>query len=155
MEKWTWLLLNILQQTEYTTTPPSRLNVFHAKLMVSQRVKNFLAIYLIRKFIAVFIRTRHRSLISQMNPIYTLMPSFCKIPFNTELSSSLHLPSGLFPSDFTVNILYLSLIFPMRDTNSVLFMLLDLSTLILFRVEYAHKFQMVFIAWFSNINNLH
>jgi hypothetical protein len=41
----------------------------------------------------------------------------------------------------------------MRDTNSVLFMLPDLSTLILFGVEYAHKLQMVLIPWFSNINN--
>jgi hypothetical protein len=51
--------------------------------------------------------------------------------------------------------LYLFLIFPMHDTSSVLFMLLDLITLILFVVEYDHKLQMVLIAWFSNIIFFH
>jgi hypothetical protein len=53
-------------------------------------------------------------IVSQMNPIYHLPPYFLKMHIYYILHLRLGLPSGLFPSGFTIKILYAFLVYTMH-----------------------------------------
>jgi hypothetical protein len=74
------------------------IRVLLEKLVVTQLVKKYPAIYGTRKFITVFTRAHHRvPILSQMHQVYNFLPYFSRIHFNIILPTSLDLPSGLFP----------------------------------------------------------
>jgi hypothetical protein len=79
----------------------------------------------------------HKSLppvpiLSQMNPFHTLTPYFSKIQFNVVLLSMPRSPSGLFPSGFQTEIVYVFEIAPMHAACFAHLILLDLITLTVF-----------------------
>jgi hypothetical protein len=55
-------------------------------------------------------------ILSQIHLVHTSAPTFAKIYSNTILLLRLDFPSGLFPSGFPTNILYVFIISPMRAT---------------------------------------
>jgi hypothetical protein len=62
-------------------------------------------------------------ILSQMNPIHTVLSYLCKIHFNI---IHYYLPSGLLPSGFPTNILQKFIISPIRVTCPAHLILLDL-----------------------------
>ena len=116
-------------------TPRSR--VLREKLTVFQVVKKLPAFYGTGKFITAFTRARHLSLFSaksnQSMPRHTL-------PRRRILILSSHLllglPSGLFPSVFSIKILYTPLFSHIRAMCPTGLILLDLITRIIFCKEY-------------------
>jgi hypothetical protein len=113
-----------------------------------QLLRNFPAIYRIRRFISVFTRALHWYLYQAGSIQY--------IPLNpVSLTSSLilsthvrlGLPSGLFPSGFPTNILYAFSFFPIRTTCSAHLILLDPIILLLYLAK-GTSYE-AFIMWFS------
>jgi hypothetical protein len=97
-------------------------------------LKNFPALYGTRKFITIFTRsTDSYSETAQSIPSHSISLRSILI-----LSTHLHLclPSGLFPSGFPTNILYLFLSYTIGATCSAHLILLDLITLIIVGKEY-------------------
>jgi len=91
------------------------------KLRVTQLVKKFPAFYGTRRFITVFTTIRHWFLSSanwiQSTPSHPVhLRSILILPFHLLL----YLTSGLFPTDFTIKILYAFLIYPRRITWATL-----------------------------------
>jgi len=71
--------------TQKELTPLSRVL---EKLIVTQLVKEFPACYGIRKFITMFTRPRHWSVLSRLHPFHILLTYFPKIQFGINFPST-------------------------------------------------------------------
>jgi len=77
------------------------------KLIVSQLVNKFPAVYGTRRFITVSTRARHWTLVlSKVNLVHSLSTCFCRSILTLFSHLLLGLPSGLFPSGFPTKSLY-------------------------------------------------
>jgi len=88
-------------------------------------------------FITVFTTARHWSpILSQMNPVHTFPPCFPKIHSNIILPSKLSSSEWSLPFKFSIKILYVLLIAPMRATRPAHLARLDFITVIIFVEAY-------------------
>jgi hypothetical protein len=75
-------------------------------------------------------------ILSQINPIHTIQSYLSKIHLILSTHLRLRLPSGLLPSGFPINILYVFLLSPIRATCPTHLVLLGLIILIILGEEY-------------------
>jgi hypothetical protein len=75
-------------------------------------------------------------ILNQIDPIPTIPSYLSKIHFNIVHPPTSCLPSGLFPSGFSTNILYAFVFYPIRATCPAHLILLDLINLIILGEEY-------------------
>jgi hypothetical protein len=82
----------------YLLTPWSR--VLPEKLKRPELLKKFPAFYGTRRFITVYSRARHLSVLSQIDPVHAPHPTYRRSILILSSHLRLGLPSGLLPSGF-------------------------------------------------------
>ena len=95
-------------------TPCSRMSL--EKQVVPQLVKKFPTFCRTWRFITIFERVHHFSVISQINPIHSSYPVSWKFIFLLLSYLCLGLPSVIFPSSFLTRTLYAPLLYPLPVT---------------------------------------
>ena len=107
------------------------------KLTGLQLVKKFSAFYGTRRFITAFTSFRHPSL-SWASPIQSQypQPTSCRSILILSTHLRLDLPSGLFPSGFSIRTLYAALSSPIRASCPAYLILLDFITRTILGEEY-------------------